>query len=72
MIGIFIIAGLILFVALLLFFPVKIRFFFVGAKKKGLIEIRFFNWKIFSSQDKDESEDADESPLEDEDRKSVV
>ena len=65
MIGIFIIAGLILFVALLLFFPVKIRFFFVGAKKKGLIEIRFFNWKIFSSQDKDESEDADESPLED-------
>lgn len=56
---IFIIAGLILLVALLLFFPMKIRFFFVGARKNGLIEIKFFNWTVFTTQEKADIEDAE-------------
>lgn len=53
MIGLSIIAGLFLFATLLLFFSLRIRFHFVGAKKDSLIEIRFFKWTLFSTNKKE-------------------
>ncbi len=33
----------------LLFFPVKARFLFRGEKNAGMLEVRFFRWKIFGT-----------------------
>ena len=60
MIGFSIIAGLFIFVTLLLFFPLRIRFYFVGAKKDSLIEIRFFKWAFFSTNKKHSNKDSTE------------
>jgi len=51
LIGISILAGLLFLGALLLFFPLRIRFYFVGAKKDSLIEIRLFKWKLFTTKE---------------------
>ena len=60
MTGISIIAGLLLLATLLLFFPLRIRFHFVGAKKGSLIEIRFFKWTFFSTNKKHSDKDSTE------------
>lgn len=39
----------------LLLFPVKVRFLFRGEKRAGMLEIRFFRWKVFRTRENSES-----------------
>lgn len=61
MIGFSIIAGLFIFATLLLFFPLRIRFYFVGAKKDSLIEIRLFKWMLFTTKEDSPDETTESS-----------
>ncbi len=43
----------------LLLFPVKVRFLFRGEKRGGMLEIRFFRWKIFRTREDEDSKSAE-------------
>ncbi len=52
-----VVIAILVFVCGLLLFPVKVRFLFRGEKDDGMLEVRFFRWKVFCT--KEDSENAE-------------
>lgn len=67
-----IVIAILVLVCGLLLFPVKVRFLFRGEKDGGMLEVRFFHWKVFRTKEDAENTEALDGEVRTEDLRATA